>query len=93
MAQLSLLPEEPHQRRRAQLAARHRRWARVLAKLGLAALQARDPADIRPGDAVRLLALAAELEREAVRLLEEGWEDIDLSSLSLEELERLARGR
>jgi len=75
----------------AEMLARHARWARVLGQLGIRALEARDSTSLRPSEALQLVKLAVEIER-----LVEGQAssrvEIDLSKLTVEELERLARG-
>jgi len=75
----------------AEMLARHARWARILGQLGIRALEARDPSSLRPSEALQLVKLAVEIER-----LVEGQAssrvEIDLSKLTIEELERLARG-
>jgi len=68
---------------------RHARLARWLSQFGLEALRGRDPSSLRPAEALQLIRLAVEIERQ----LQADLERVDLSQLTIEELEALARGR
>jgi hypothetical protein len=70
---------------------RHIKAARLAGQKALQAMQATDPATLKPQEALAWLKFAVEAERLAEGLATER-QEIDLSTLSDEELDRLING-
>jgi predicted metal-binding protein len=75
----------------AEMLTRHSKALRQIGAIAMRAFQSYDPASLKPSEATALLRLALEYERLTEGLATQR-QEIDLSSLSDAELERLARG-
>ena len=75
----------------AEMLTRHIKAARLAGQKALQAMQATDPATLKPQEALAWLKFAVEAERLAEGLATER-QEIDLSTLSDEELDRLING-
>jgi len=76
----------------AEMLTRHMKAARLVGQKALQAMQMTDPSTLKPSDAINWIRWAVEAER-LVEGMAGSKTELDLSKLSVEELEAIARGK